>query len=110
LRVPQMLTLFGIESVYWYDGYLVIVQNSFEPKRVMRLQLSKDGRDIVGSQALDAGQAAFGMPVRGTIAGDKFYFVANSQKAQYDAYGLVKDKSKLEGARVFASDLKFALE
>jgi hypothetical protein len=110
MRVPQMLTLFGIESVYWHDGRLVIVQNSFEPKRVMRLELSKDGRDIVGSQALDAGNAAFGMPTRGAIAGDKFYFVANSQKHQYDAYGLVKDKSKLEGARVFVSNLKFALE
>ena len=57
---------------------------------------------------LDVANPAFGLPTYGTIDGDGLYFIANSQKNDYDAYGVLKDVSKLEDMRVFRSDLRFA--
>lgn len=102
------LVLGGIDGVYWYDGALVVIENGMSPKRIMRLTLDKDGRKIVKAMPLDVENAAFGLPTYGTTDGDSLYFVANSQKNDYDAYGVVKDDSKLEATRIFKSNMRFA--
>jgi sugar lactone lactonase YvrE len=105
---PETLVLGGIDGVYWYDGALVVIENGMSPKRVMRLKLDKDGRTIVKAMPLEVANAAFGLPTYGTTDGDSLYFVANSQKNDYDAYGVVKDESKLEATRIFKSNMRFA--
>jgi hypothetical protein len=102
------LVLGGIDGLYWYDDALIAIENGMSPKRVMRLRLDKNGRRVEKAMPLDAANSAFGLPTYGAIDGDSLYFIANSQKNAYDAYGIVKDASKLEGARVFQSDLRFA--
>ena len=102
------LVLGGIDGLYWYDNALVAIENGMSPKRVMRLRLDKDGRKVDKAMPLDAANAAFGLPTYGAIEGDALYFIANSQKNAYDAYGVVKDASRLEDVRVFRSDLRFA--
>src|SRR5690606_25265435 len=78
------------------------------PKRVTRLHLSDDGRAVVRAMPLDAGKPEFELPTYGTVAGDQFYFVANSQKNAYDSFGSPKDASKLEPVKVYRSNLRFA--
>jgi sugar lactone lactonase YvrE len=102
------LVLGGVDGLYWYDGALVVIENGMSPKRVMRLTLDKDGRSIEKAMPLDVANAAFTLPTYGTIDGTGLYFVANSQKNAYDAYGVPKDASKLEPVHVFRSDLRFA--
>jgi len=102
------LVLGGIDGLYWFDGTLVVIENGMSPKRVMRLKLDKDGRRIDAVMPIDVANAAFGIPTYGAIDGDGLYFIANSQKNDYDQYGVLKDTSKLEGVRVFRSDLRFA--
>ena len=105
---PDKLVLGGVDGLYWYDDTLVAVENGMSPKRVMRLKLDKGGRKIESVMPLDASSPAFGVPTYGTIDGDALYFIANSQKSEYDSYGVVKDAAKLEAVRVFRSDLRFA--
>lgn len=105
---PDRLVLGGIDGMYWYDNALVLVENGMSPKRVMRLHLDKDGRSVDRAMPLDAANPAFELPTYGTIDGDSLYFIANSQKHAYDAYGVLKDASKLEDVKVFKSDLRFA--
>ncbi|MEO6687779.1 MAG: hypothetical protein ABIS07_09490 [Dokdonella sp.] len=105
---PAKLVLGGIDGVYWYDDALIVIQNGMTPHRVMRLKLGNDGRQVVQSTPLDAGNAAFTLPTFGTINGDGLYFVANSQKDDYGTYGTPKDGAKLEPVHVFRSDLRFA--
>jgi DNA-binding beta-propeller fold protein YncE len=105
---PETLVLGGIDGVYWYDGTLVVIENGMSPRRIMRLTLDKDGRKIVKAMPLDVANTAFGLPTYGAVDGDSLYFVANSQKNDYDAYGVVKDDSKLESTRIFKSNLRFA--
>lgn len=102
------LVLGGIDGVYWYDGTLVVIENGMSPKRIMRLTLDKAGRKIEKAMPLDVANAAFGLPTYGAVDGDSLYFVANSQKNDYDAYGVVKDDSKLEPVRIFKSNMRFA--
>jgi hypothetical protein len=102
------LTLAGVDGLYWYDNALVAIQNGMAPQRVMRLGLSDDGRKIVKAMPLDAANAAFALPTYGAIDGDGLYFIANSQKNQYDTYGTPKDAAKLRPVQVFRSDLRFA--
>jgi sugar lactone lactonase YvrE len=102
------LVLGGVDGLYWYDGTLVAIENRMSPRRVMRLHLSDDGRAVVRAMPLDAGKPEFELPTYGAVAGDQFYFIANSQKNAYDAYGSPKDASKLEPVKVYRSNLRFA--
>lgn len=102
------LVLGGVDGLYAYDDTLVVIENGMSPRRVMRLHLDKEGRKIERAMPIDVANPAFGLPTYGTIDADGLYFVANSQKNDYDAYGVLKDVSKLEGIRVFRSDLRFA--
>jgi hypothetical protein len=103
-------TLYGIEGLAWWNGFLVVVQNGFPPARVMRLTLDPAGTTVTHAQALDAAKPEFGTPTQGVVVGDRFWFIANSQRAQYDSYGVPKDESKLEGVRIYRSDLNFAID
>lgn len=102
------LVLGGVDGLHWYDGTLVVIENGMSPRRVMRLTLGSDGRSIVKAMPIDVANAAFGLPTYGTVDGDALYFIANSQKNDYDAYGVPKDASKLEAERVFRSNLRYA--
>jgi sugar lactone lactonase YvrE len=101
VSVPKTLALGGIDGLAWWQDQLVVVQNSMQPTRVMRLKLSADGRGIAAVQPLAANQPELTLPTLGALAGEEFHFIANSQKGNYDRFGLVKDKSKLEGTRIY---------
>ncbi len=98
----------GIVGMYWYDGTLAVIQNGMVPQRVMRLQLSKDGRTISGAMPLDVAQPAFADLGSGAVASDKLYFVANRQDALYDTHGVLTDSGKLQATRIYRSNLRFA--
>jgi len=105
---PANLVLGGIDGLYWYDNTLVAIENGMSPRRVIRLQLDAEGRKVGKVMPLDVANPALTLPTYGAIDADGLYFIANSQKNSYDAYGVVKDASKLEAVHVFRSNLRFA--
>ncbi|MEP7096545.1 MAG: hypothetical protein ABI748_02695 [Dokdonella sp.] len=102
------LVLGGIDGLYWYDGTLVAIESGMSPQRVIRVTLSADGKKVARAMTLDAANPAFELPTYGAIDGDGLYFIANSQKNQYDSYGSPKDAAKLKPVHVFRSNLRFA--
>ncbi|MGD9582533.1 MAG: L-dopachrome tautomerase-related protein [Lysobacterales bacterium] len=106
---PATLTLFGIDGLYYWNNHLVVIQNAFPPNRVMRLDLDESGLQIKNSMPLDAGHPELTAPTRGVVVDDHLYFIANTQKTNYDRYGLPIDKERLEGVRVWSSDIRFQL-
>ncbi len=104
VRVARDLTLFGIEEMAWSDGALIAIQSGINPTRVVRFALDASGTGITSALPLDVAKPEFSAPARGVVAGGKFYFIANSQRSQYDGYGIPRDASKLEPARIFESD------
>jgi len=107
LKPEQNVTLLGIDGMYFYRGRLIAIQNGVSPNRVVSLQLSGD--NVTGFKTLEANHADFLEPTTGTIVGDDFYFIANSQ------WPLVNEKAelatdKLRDPVVLKLDLKKAIE
>jgi hypothetical protein len=105
---PSRVALGGIDGLYWYDNNLIVIQNGMSPHRVIRFGLGADGRSIDRITPLDSANPAFTLPTYGAIDGDGLYFIANSQKNEYDTYGSPRDPAKLEAVHVFRSDLRYA--
>lgn len=103
---PAKLALGGIDGLAWYENHLIAVQSGMSPRRVIRISLGADGRSLLDAGVLDAANAAFALPTTGTVSGDGFYFIANSQKNAYDGYGSPKDESKLKPVEIFRSNLR----
>ena len=105
---PDKLVVGGIDSLYWYDGALIIVQGNMVPARVMRLKLNAEGRNVEAAMPLDAAKPEFAVLGNGAVAGNDLYFLANSQREEYDSYGVPKDANALQAVKVYKSDLRFA--
>lgn len=72
-------TMLGIDGLYFYKNYLIATQNGVNPQRVIKLHLSKDSERIEKFEILEANNPSFDEITLGTIIGNQFYFIANSQ-------------------------------
>lgn len=102
------VTLFGIESLAWFDGTLVATQTGIEPRRSVRFELTDDHKLVKRAQVLDAAKPEFTALTRGTIVDQTFYFVANSQKVKYDGAGKLINPAALDGVVIYASNANAA--
>ena len=84
---PRSVSL-GCDGIAWDRGAIVAVQNGVMPARVMRFVLSADGLGFTRADVLDRNPAVADEPTIGTIVGDEFVYVANSQWEKYDAAGV----------------------
>jgi hypothetical protein len=108
---PKSLSLASIESMAWWNNHLVVVQNGLPPNRIMRLKLSPDGRQIVQGHPLEANQQALPLQVGAAIGKDaEFFLIGNSQRNQYDRFGLPRSRERLEGARIYRLQADFAMD
>ncbi|HET6603874.1 MAG TPA: hypothetical protein VFG21_06610 [Xanthomonadaceae bacterium] len=107
VRVPRNLALGGIDGMEWWQGHLIVVQNRMQPSRVMRLQLSSDGRSIAGVVPLEANKPALTFPTASTLAGDSLYLIANSPKRHYDRFGALKTGDAPEATRIYRLQADF---
>lgn len=103
----QTLALGGIDGLRWWRGQLAFVQGGMNPRRIMRVKLSPDGRSVVGVQPLVANRPELRLPTLAALDGDRLLVLGNSQKYQYDRFGLPRKKERLQGQTVFALDLTF---
>lgn len=84
----------GIEHLSWYQDHLIAVQNVNQPKRISRYTLTADGNAVTRVMPLEANKPELVEPTVGTLVGDDFYFIANSQR---DFYG--PDGKLISGAQ-----------
>lgn len=111
IAIPRNLALSGIESMVWWNDHLVIVQNGLPPNRIMRLKLSADGRQILQGHPLEANQAALSLQVGSALGKDAEVFViGNSQRNQYDRFGLPRNRGQLEGARIYRLQADYEMD
>lgn len=94
---PPRFTTLGCDGLAWYRGSLIAVQNGVAPARVVRFQLSDDGKAITAGEVLDRNTAFADEPTIGTIVGDEFVYVANSQWEKHDDAGQLRAGVRLTG-------------
>lgn len=111
IGVPAKLSIANIEAITYWQGHLLVVQNSLPPNRIMRLRLGEGGRHISQGHPLEANRPELSSPVGATISADgRMFVIGNSQREQYDRFGLPRNRDRLEGARLFELRADFAME
>ena len=88
-------TSLGIDGLVWYQGALIAVQNGVVPPRVVRFELDSGWTRFVRAEVLDQNLPVADEPTIGTMIGDNFVYVANSQWEKYDDAGVLRPGSAL---------------
>lgn len=92
----------GCDGIVLHRGALVAVQNGAAPARVVRFVLNAAGDSIVTAQTIDRNPVLAPEPTIGTMMGDRFVYVANSQWEEYDDAGRLKPGARLTRPRLVA--------
>ncbi|HEV8598225.1 MAG TPA: hypothetical protein VGQ69_02585 [Gemmatimonadales bacterium] len=106
LEVPPRTTALGIDGLSWYAGTLIGVQNGVTPPRVVRLRLHPAGDRILAIDVLDRHVPLAREATIGTVWGDRYFYVANSQWEQYDDAGRLLPGARLEPLRILELRLR----
>lgn len=80
-RIDTNGWLGGIDGLSYRNGALIGIQNAAGKARVVRVDLASHRVEI-----LESGNEHFDIPTTGVIAGDAYYFVANSQLRAFDGH------------------------
>jgi hypothetical protein len=80
-------TSLGCDGISWHDGAIIAVQNGVVPPRIMRFELDSGWTRIVRAEVLDRNLPVADEPTIGTVVGDDFIYVANSQWEKYSDAG-----------------------
>jgi hypothetical protein len=99
-------TALGCDGIAWYGGSIIAVQNGVVPARVMRFHLDERGERVTKAELFDRNWAIADEPTIGTIAGDTFVYVANSQWEKYTGEGKRKAEAKLTSPVLLSIPLK----
>jgi sugar lactone lactonase YvrE len=73
-RIESKALLGGIDGLSMHRGKLIGIQNAIGKSRVIRIDPADGNVEI-----LESGNPLFDIPTTGTVAGDDYYFIANSQ-------------------------------
>lgn len=105
IQAPEAVHIGGIDGVYLYGNTLVTIQNSVAPRRVMKFRLSPDGRSIVAAVPVVGAQPEMTMPTVGEVVGNELLFIANSQRGNYDQFGLLLRGKRPEPVKILRTAL-----
>lgn len=101
-RHPLVATdpLAGIDGLVFHEGTLIGIQNAVGHPRVIRIHLADNNR----IEVLEAGNPLFHLPTTGVVAGDGYYFIANSMLRAFDD-GKIWADERLREPVMFRVDL-----
>lgn len=88
-------TSLGCDGLAWYRGSIIAVQNGVTPARIVRFHLKAGGRAIERVEVIDRNTTIADEPTIGTIVGNRFVYVANSQWEKHDERGRKRPEAKL---------------
>lgn len=92
---PNMTSL-GCDGISWHDEGIVAVQNGVFPPRIMRFDLDSTRTKIIAATLLDRNRSIADEPTIGTLIGDDFVYVANSQWEKYSGAGELLPRAVLK--------------
>lgn len=91
VMVPRGEAVSAIDGLYVQGDGLLGVQNVTNPARIIRMQLSADGKAITQVETLQSHHhPAFDDPTTGAIVGRDFYVLASAQVARFNDKGEVE--------------------
>jgi sugar lactone lactonase YvrE len=106
LAPPDNASLIGIDGMVRRGSSLIVTQNGIRPHRVTRLLLDSREEKVVSGEILEMNNPGFSEPTLGTIVGDAYYYVANSQWGMFDGEGKLAPMEKLAGPSILRITLR----
>jgi hypothetical protein len=82
LTGPENLNLGAISGLFYNKGNLIMIQNGFQPQRIMRLELDASGTNVANVTPLAIALEEFDRPAFGTVKGEDVYYFANPGENQ----------------------------
>ena len=79
LEPPLGSWLFGLDGIARVPDGFVCVQLQVQPNRVLHLKLDNKREKIASVDVLEMNHPSYNEPIQGTLDGDSFLYVANSQ-------------------------------
>ena len=105
LHAPPGISHAQIDGLYSWKGSLIAIQNGYGPNRIVRLQLSADGKAITSGQLLEFRSANLELPTTGAILNDRFYYIVNSQ-IDHELDGELRNEGELKPVKIAVIDLQ----
>lgn len=107
LAAPPDVALSDVDGLYVDDDGgrpqgaphhpLIAVQNGLSPARIVRFDLAPGGDRVTGATVLERGNRLFAsIPTTGALAGEWFYYIANSQVRAFTPDHRILPPDKLE--------------
>jgi hypothetical protein len=103
LPMAKTYALEGTDGLYEERGWLIAVQNGFQPERVVAFKLASTGR-VIAQTTIESGSADLD-PTHGVVVGDAFYYLKNTGWNQLGPDGKIKAGAKLTPALVMRATL-----
>ena len=105
LPMPEFVTTYGIDGLYFYKNSLIGVQNQMG--RVVRFFLDASGNKILRMETIEANNPLFQqIPTTGVVVDSLFYFMANTQIRSFNQDNSIFPTDQLEDVVV----LRYRLE
>lgn len=95
LEPPPHTTLLGIDGLARYGNTLLAIQNGVRPHRVLQIHLNETHDQLVSAEVLTANLPAHDEPTLGTVVGDMFYYLGNSQWGRFRRDGSLPPAAEL---------------
>jgi hypothetical protein len=108
LFTPENLNEGGIDGLYFWNGYLVAIQNGISPERVLRMKLGDDGLGVVEVAPLLAALPQFDAPTYGVVVDEELIFLAGSHWHHVDTSGRRLSNQRLPDIALLATGLESA--
>jgi len=105
LSAPDDVSLAGIDGLSFRRGALIGVQNGTRPHRVTLFALTPALDRVTGARVLERGNPLFDIPTTGAVAGDAYFFMANTQLRALGPGGVVKEPEKRKPVVILKLDL-----
>lgn len=105
LERPENVSLLGVDGLYFHKGSLIAVQNGSRPHRIVRAFLNPAMNRVERLEVIEANHPLFDEPTLGVVAGDKFYFIANSQWGSVNEQGQLAPADKLKQPLILKAKL-----
>lgn len=103
---PERVSLIGIDGLAAHGDQLIAVQNGVRPIRILRLRLGEPAERVQSVEILELGHPLWSEPTLGTVVGDDYFYVANSQWDRFDGNAELPPLEELAEPAILRIDLR----